>query len=124
MRSTCRVTAEGDLVVGIDLDPTTAQIGDNKITIEVRDETGHSVQGIAVDAYAQMAAMGAMAAMRAPAGLKEVAPGRHEGTVKPPYAWRVATDGGDKGPARAATSVCSLILQPIGKGSRSPLAQH
>ncbi len=71
----------GDLIVGIDLDPATARVGDNKIMVEVRDQAGNPVPGIEVDAYAQMPAMGAMAAMRAPADLKEMDPGRYEGTV-------------------------------------------
>jgi Cu(I)/Ag(I) efflux system membrane fusion protein len=71
----------GDLIVGIDLDPATARVGDNKIMVEVRDQAGNPVPGIEVDAYAQMQAMGAMAAMRAPARLKEMDPGRYEGTV-------------------------------------------
>jgi Cu(I)/Ag(I) efflux system membrane fusion protein len=71
----------GDLEIAIDIDPATAQVGDNKIMIEVRDSNGQPVQGIEIDAFAQMPAMGAMPAMRAPADLEEMGPGRYEGSV-------------------------------------------
>lgn len=71
----------GDLVIAVDIDPGTARVGDNKLMVEVRDVDGNPVPGIEVDAYAEMAAMGTMAAMRAPADLKEMDPGRYEGSV-------------------------------------------
>jgi membrane fusion protein, copper/silver efflux system len=71
----------GDLEIAIDIDPATAQVGDNKIMIEVRDSDGQPVQDIAIDAYAQMPAMGAMPAMRAPADLEKVGSGRYEGSM-------------------------------------------
>jgi Cu(I)/Ag(I) efflux system membrane fusion protein len=71
----------GDLVIAIDIDPATARVGDNKIMIEVRDGEGRPVQAIDINAFAQMPAMGAMPAMRAPADLKEVSPGRYEGSM-------------------------------------------
>lgn len=71
----------GNLEIAIDIDPRTARVGQNKIMIEVRDESGNSVPGIEVDAFAQMPAMGAMPAMRAPADLKQSNPVRHEGSV-------------------------------------------
>lgn len=71
----------GDLEIAVDIDPTTARVGDNKIMIEVRDSEGQPVQGIDIDAFAQMPAMGTMPAMRAPADLKEMGPGRYEGSM-------------------------------------------
>jgi len=71
----------GDLEIAIDIDPATAQVGDNKIMIEVRDGEGQLVQAIDINAFATMPAMGAMAAMRAPADLEEVSPGRYEGSM-------------------------------------------
>lgn len=71
----------GDLEIAVDIDPATAQVGDNKIMIEVRDAEGQPVQDIDIDAYAQMPAMGAMPAMRAPADLEKVSPGRYEGSM-------------------------------------------
>ena len=71
----------GELEIAVDIDPATAQVGDNKIMIEVRDSDGQPVQDIDIDAYAQMPAMGAMPAMRAPADLEKVGPGRYEGSM-------------------------------------------
>ncbi len=71
----------GDLVIAVDIDPATARVGDNKILIEIRDSDGQIVQDIDVDAFAQMPAMGAMPAMRAPADLKKTGPGQYEGTM-------------------------------------------
>jgi membrane fusion protein, copper/silver efflux system len=71
----------GNLEIAIDIDPRTARVGQNKIMIEVRDEGGNPIPGIEVEAFAQMPAMGAMAAMRAPADLKQMSPVRYEGSM-------------------------------------------
>jgi len=71
----------GDLVVGVDIDPATARVGENRLILEVRDESGNPVTDVGVNAFAQMPAMGAMTAMRAPADLEQVAPGRYEGSM-------------------------------------------
>ncbi len=71
----------GELEIAVDIDPATAQVGDNKIMIEVRDSEGQPVQDVDIDAYATMPAMGAMPAMRAPADLEKVGPGRYEGSM-------------------------------------------
>ncbi len=74
----------GDLEIAVDIDPGTARVGDNKLMIAVRDRDGNLVPNIEVDAYAQMPAMGTMSAMRAPADLKEMGPGRYQGSVNLP----------------------------------------
>ena len=71
----------GDLVIAADIEPRTARVGENRLILEVRDEDGNPVSDIDVDAFAQMPAMGAMPAMRAPADLEQVAPGRYEGSM-------------------------------------------
>lgn len=71
----------GELEIAAGIDPGTARVGENKLMIEVRDEEGNPVTGIEVGAYAQMPAMGAMPAMRAPADLKKMGIGRYEGYV-------------------------------------------
>lgn len=73
--------AAGNLEIAIRTDPGIPKVGDNALIIDLRDRDGNPVIGAEVDAYAEMAAMGAMPAMRAPAGLQEVAPGRFEGEV-------------------------------------------
>ncbi len=71
----------GDLEVALDIDPSTARIGDNKLMVEVRDAAGKPVDSIKIEAYAQMPAMGAMPAMRAPADMKPMGSGRFEGSM-------------------------------------------
>lgn len=71
----------GGLEVGVTTAPATPRIGDNRLIVELRNADGKPVTGVSIDAYAEMPAMGAMPAMRAPADLKEVAPGRYEGSL-------------------------------------------
>lgn len=71
----------GGLEVGVMTDPATPRVGDNRLIVELRKPDGDPVTGISIDAYAEMAAMGAMPAMRAPAEMREAAPGRYVGSV-------------------------------------------
>ncbi|MGE3296401.1 MAG: FixH family protein, partial [Porticoccaceae bacterium] len=71
----------GGLIIAADIEPRTARVGENRLILEVRDEDGDPVSDIDVDAFAQMPAMGAMPAMRAPADLEQVEPGRFEGSL-------------------------------------------
>lgn len=75
-----RYRASG-LEVGVTTDPATPRVGDNRLIVELRTPDGDPVPGVAIDAYAEMPAMGAMPAMRAPAGMEEVAPGRYAGSM-------------------------------------------
>tara|TARA_R110002049_G_C9178700_1_gene563494 strand:- start:10465 stop:12453 length:1989 start_codon:yes stop_codon:yes gene_type:complete len=71
----------GSFNVGIAVEPATPRVGDNQLIIEVADSEGAPLSDVTIKAYAEMPAMGAMPAMRAPAELKEIAPGRYEGEV-------------------------------------------
>ena len=71
----------GQLEIGIATDPATPRVGENRLIIELKDTDGNPVSGIPITAQAEMPAMGAMPAMRAPAGLEQTAPGRFEGSV-------------------------------------------
>lgn len=71
----------GEVELGIATEPATPRVGMNQLIIELRDAAGNPVSGIPIDAYAEMPAMGAMAAMRAPAEVSEVAPGRYVGAM-------------------------------------------
>lgn len=71
----------GGIEVGVATVPTTPHVGDNKLLVALRTEDGKPISGLAIEAFAEMPAMGAMAAMRAPADLKQVGPGRFEGSV-------------------------------------------
>lgn len=70
----------GALEIGIGIEPEIPRVGDNKLIIELRDGEGNPVSAT-VNAFAEMPAMGRMAAMRAPVALAEAAPGRFEGTM-------------------------------------------
>lgn len=69
------------LEIGVSTDPATPRVGDNRLILVVRDANGNPVS-TAIEAYAEMPAMGAMPAMRAPADLHEVEAGRYEGSLK------------------------------------------
>lgn len=69
------------LEVGLATVPAIPRVGENKLVVVLRTEHGELVSDIAIEAHAEMPAMGAMPAMRAPADMVESAPGRYEGTM-------------------------------------------
>lgn len=71
----------GGLEVGVTTDPATPRVGDNRLIVELRTPDGEPVSGVSIEAFAEMPAMGAMPAMRVPAGMQEAAPGRYVGSV-------------------------------------------
>jgi Cu(I)/Ag(I) efflux system membrane fusion protein len=71
----------GGIEVGITTVPATPRVGDNRLIVELRTPDGDPVTDVSINAYAEMAAMGAMPAMRVPAGMQETAPGRYTGSV-------------------------------------------
>jgi len=71
----------GAYEVSVLTDPATPKVGDNALIVEVRRTDGQPVSDVVVDAFAEMPAMGAMPAMRAPAGLTQSEPGRFEGEI-------------------------------------------
>jgi len=71
----------GAYEVGVATVPDTPHVGENDLIIKVRLAGGNSVGNVAVSAYAEMPAMGAMPAMRSPAGLLETTAGQFEGAV-------------------------------------------
>ena len=71
----------GAFEVGVATIPATPRVGENKLIVNVRLTDGSSASNVEVSAYAEMGAMGAMPAMRAPADLAETASGQFEGAV-------------------------------------------
>ncbi len=69
------------LEVGVMVDPATPKVGKNDLIIELSDPGGNPISGVTIEAFAEMPAMGAMSAMRAPADMEETAPGHYEGTM-------------------------------------------
>jgi membrane fusion protein, copper/silver efflux system len=71
----------GELQVGIATEPDTPRVGDNTLLLELQHQDGAPLEGATVQAFAEMPAMGAMPAMRAPADLERTGPGRFQGTL-------------------------------------------
>lgn len=69
----------GPFVIGIRITPETPSVGKNRLTLLLEDRQGKPVSSAEIKAYGEMAAMGAMPAMRAPVDLEETAPGKYEG---------------------------------------------
>ncbi|MGH8196307.1 MAG: efflux RND transporter periplasmic adaptor subunit [Woeseiaceae bacterium] len=79
----------GPFRFGVELEPEAPVVGENRLRVDVRNVEGKPVSGVAIKAVAEMAAMGAMPAMRMPTALREVAPGVYEGSFNLPMegAW-------------------------------------
>jgi len=60
----------GPFKIAVAIDPTQPKVGKNRMTIVVRDGNDQPVNDAAIQANAEMPAMGSMPAMRAPADLK------------------------------------------------------
>ena len=67
--------------VGVATVPGTPRVGENDLIVKVRLADGEAAVNAEVSAYAEMPAMGAMSAMRAPADLVETTTGQFEGAV-------------------------------------------
>ena len=69
----------GPYQIGISINPETPAVGKNRLSLSLNDQQGNPVSGADIQAYGEMAAMGTMQAMRAPAELEETAPGMYKG---------------------------------------------
>lgn len=74
-----QMVTSGAYKIGIQINPETPEVGENKLTLSLSDQQGNPVSGADIKAYGEMAAMGAMQAMRAPASLQETSPGMYQG---------------------------------------------
>ncbi len=72
----------GPFQIGIQINPQTPEVGENKLSLSLKDQQGNPVTGADIKAYGEMAAMGAMQAMRAPAELEETSPGMYQGPIE------------------------------------------
>ena len=73
----------GPFQLGIELDPETPHVGNNTLNLVLLDHQGQTVSGATIKAVAEMPAMGAMAAMQAPADMTEIEPGLYRGIFEP-----------------------------------------
>ena len=71
----------GKFEIGVATVPGTPQVGENDLIVKVRLADGEAAINAEVSAYAEMAAMGSMPAMRAPADLLETTAGQFKGAV-------------------------------------------
>ncbi|MBW3566467.1 MAG: efflux RND transporter periplasmic adaptor subunit [Proteobacteria bacterium] len=69
----------GPFRLGVDVEPETPVVGENRLRIALETADGEPVEGAGIRAVAEMPAMGSMPAMQAPAKMNEVAPGIYEG---------------------------------------------
>ncbi|MGH8176933.1 MAG: efflux RND transporter periplasmic adaptor subunit [Steroidobacter sp.] len=66
--------------------PEAPVVGANTLTVRLQDTQGNPVSDAAIRAVAEMPAMGAMSAMRAPSEMQETSPGVYVGTFEPSMA--------------------------------------
>lgn len=71
----------GGLEVAVVIEPPSPRVGDNRLIVELHRPDGDPVTGVDIEAVAEMPAMGAMPAMRVPADMQEIAPGRYAGSM-------------------------------------------
>ena len=69
----------GPFEVAVSISPATPRVGENTITIQVRNRDQQAINQAKVRAVAQMPAMGAMPAMHAQADIREVSNGVYQG---------------------------------------------
>jgi len=73
----------GPFKLGVSISPEKPVVGSNTLRIVLRTRDDAPVSDAGIDAVAEMPAMGAMPAMRAPAEMREIRPGVYEGTFEP-----------------------------------------
>ena len=69
----------GNYQIQIKLDPNKPKIGNNQLTLLIRDEKNHSVSDVNIEMYAEMPAMGSMQAMRELISIEKSGEGLYQG---------------------------------------------
>jgi Cu(I)/Ag(I) efflux system membrane fusion protein len=75
--------AAGPYRFAVELEPTAPIVGENTLIVRLNDKSGQPLSDASIRAVAEMPAMGTMPAMRAPAEMRETAPGVYVGTFEP-----------------------------------------
>jgi len=73
----------GPYRLDVQVQPQPPRVGENTLTIHLRNDGGEPVTGASIRAVAEMPAMGTMPAMQAPAEMVETEPGVYQGTFDP-----------------------------------------
>jgi Cu(I)/Ag(I) efflux system membrane fusion protein len=81
MNEDAPVYQSGPYQVSVAVKPEAPKVGDNRLMVKVMDAQGNPVEDAQIQAFSQMPAMGTMPAMRAPARLEQVAPGKYAGPM-------------------------------------------
>ncbi|MDO9168196.1 MAG: efflux RND transporter periplasmic adaptor subunit [Methylobacter sp.] len=110
------------------LKPKKPRVGNNQITLVIRDKDNQEVTDAAIQAVAEMPAMGAMAAMPIPIDIEILKPGLYQGQFELPMAgaWplTLTIDSGTKGQARLtfdmSTSRKDVSLTQATPGDSAP----
>ena len=73
----------GPYRLDVSIDPTTPRVGENILSVALRNADGAPLDNADIKAVAEMPAMGAMPAMQAPADMQAIEPGLYRGTFEP-----------------------------------------
>ena len=73
----------GPYRLDVSIEPTTPRVGENTLSVVLRNADGEPLENAEIKAVAEMPAMGAMPAMQAPADMQESEPGLYRGTFEP-----------------------------------------
>lgn len=120
----------GQYKVFVELDPVKVAVGDNALTITLRDKDNQPVTDAKISAKAEMPAMGSMQAMLAPANMEHTAEGIYTGMFEIPMngAWPLSLeiDSNKSGIAQLefdlTTSRAGLRLSSATASSMAPAA--
>ncbi len=74
----------GHYQIQIKLNPEKPKIGNNQLTITLRDGKGYAITSASIEAYAEMPAMGSMQAMREPVSIGNNGSGLYQGLYSLP----------------------------------------
>lgn len=73
----------GPYRLDVSIEPTTPRVGENTLSVVLRNADGDPLENAEIKAVAEMPAMGTMPAMQAPADMQEIEPGLYRGTFEP-----------------------------------------
>jgi Cu(I)/Ag(I) efflux system membrane fusion protein len=97
----------GGLEIRAEVEPETPRVGENRLSIELRDPQGRPVEGAGLEVKVHMHAMGAMPAMGGPAAVAELGGGRYRAdfALDMGGTWQVEIRAGGSAGAEGSLSV-------------------
>ncbi len=93
----------GNYKIQIKLDPTKPKIGNNQLTLIIRDTKDQPVSDVTIQIYAEMPAMGSMQAMREPISIENSGVGQYQGHYSLPMngSWPISINLSSKSQGKA-----------------------